>query len=325
MKSFRSMFKGYAVALLAALFMSASAQAATHNKGIIRAIRDGSADVSMDSGKTWKKAQVGTVIAANSAIRTDANSTVDVFLGDNGPVVRVTKATTLGFDKLDVDNGGIEKVIETQLDLKNGRILGNVKKMAAASKYEVKTPVGVAGIRGTEYSISSSGEVNVVSGTVVVVYIVNGNTLAPVTVTSGQGVVGVPPAGQQAQTTSIQQTTSGPGTASEVTTVTIGITTSPSGQLQATLENPNAPGATTVVTTSPNGTVIAPNPGQTVTLNTQSGVTTYATTGIGTSTTPPTGTVNPPPPPPTVITPTTTTTVNFDVTNSALTEDKPGS
>jgi len=181
------MFRGYAVALVAAVFFSASAQAVA-NKAIVRAIRDGSAYVSMDAGKSWKPAKVGAVLPAHSAIRTDATATADLFLGDNGPVVRVTKDTTMGIDKLDVDSTGIEKVIETQLDLKNGRILGNVKKMAAASKYEVKTPVGVAGIRGTEYSISADGKVSVVSGTVVVVYIVGNTPQPPVTLQAGQQV-----------------------------------------------------------------------------------------------------------------------------------------
>ena len=60
------------------------------------------------------------------------------------------------------------------MDLRNGRILGNVKKLAAASKYEVKTPQGVAGIRGTRYDIRADGTVIVIEGQVVVVYIVDG-------------------------------------------------------------------------------------------------------------------------------------------------------
>jgi hypothetical protein len=99
---------------------------------------------------------------------------VDLFLGDNGPIVRVTEDTTLGLDRLTVDRTGVDKVIETQLDLRNGRILGNVKRLAAASKYEVKTPHGVAGIRGTRYDIRSDGTVIVTEGQVVVVYIVDG-------------------------------------------------------------------------------------------------------------------------------------------------------
>jgi hypothetical protein len=80
--------------------------------------------------------------------------------------------------------------------LKNGRILGSVKKMAAASKYEVKTPVGVAGIRGTEYDIDSRGKVTIVTGAAVVVYVINGTILPPVNVGTGQTVT-PPTAGGQ--------------------------------------------------------------------------------------------------------------------------------
>jgi len=186
MKSFRRISLGYFVALAAAVLLSASTRAEVqHNKAVVRAIR-GTAQISNDKGATWKKASVGARLDANSVIKTDAASTADLFLGENGPVVRVTEDTRMGIDRLDLEKTGIETVIETQLDLKNGRILGNVKKMAAASKYEVKTPVGVAGIRGTEYSIDARGKVTVVQGTVVVVYVVDGVVLPPVTVGAGQ-------------------------------------------------------------------------------------------------------------------------------------------
>jgi len=280
MKSFRKMFRGYAVALAAALLMSVSAQA-TANKAIVRAVRDGTVEFSMDKGKSWKPAKVGTVLAANSSIRTDASATADLFLGDNGPVVRVTKDTTLGIDRLDVENTGVEKVIDTQLDLKNGRILGNVKKMAAASKYEVKTPVGVAGIRGTEYSISANGQVSVVSGTVVVVYIVNGQPTQAVTVT--QGNQSTPPTTVNG-TAPIVQSTVTPG---ETADIIVGVNTTPEGGYTVTLPNGQ------VVTTGANGVV---NPG---------GTTDGGGQGPG-----PSVTTTPGPGP---------TTSNPDVTNTALT------
>jgi len=224
------MFKGYAVALLAVLFFSASAQA-TANKGVVRAVRGGSAEISSDKGKSWKKAAVGMAIAANSAIKTDSTAVVDVFLGDNGPVVRVNPNSQLGFDKLDVQNSGIEKIIETQLDLKSGQILGNVKKMAAASKYEVKTPHGVAGIRGTEYSISADGTVSVVSGTVVVVYIIGDTPQPPITITQGNQAS---PPGASGQPAPIVASAITQGTIADIT---VGIKPTADGGYTITLDN----------------------------------------------------------------------------------------
>jgi len=225
MKSLR-MFRGYAVAIAAALLLSVSAQAKA-NKAIVRAVRGGAAEITLD-GKNWKPAKVGQSLGEHSAVKTDPNATVDLFLGDNGPVVRVTKDTTMGIDRLDVESTGIEKVIETQLDLKNGKILGNVKKMAAASKYEVKTPVGVAGIRGTEYEISANGNVKVYTGTVVVVYIVDNVPQPPITVNGGTDVNPPVADGQPARTTSITIVPD------EIPTLFVGITTNPNGTYDVT-------------------------------------------------------------------------------------------
>lgn len=182
-----SKFLGFALAVVA-FASTASLQAAPEQKqAVVRAVR-GTANYSTDAGANWKKLSVGAKLNQNSTIRTAPGSSVDLFLGANGPVVRVTEATTMGIDKLTAENTGAETVIETQLDLRNGRILGNVKKLAAASKYEVKTPQGVCGIRGTRYDIRADGTVTVVEGTVIVVYVLGGQPQAPVTVNQGQTV-----------------------------------------------------------------------------------------------------------------------------------------
>lgn len=189
---------GLAVAV--GVFVGITAQAApVQNKAVVTAVR-GTANYSQDRGANWKRLNVGAQLSQNSVIRTAPGSIVDLYLGENGPVVRVTEDTTLGIDRLTIDDLGPEKIIETQLDLRSGRIIGNVKKLAAASKYEVKTPQGVAGIRGTRYDISADGTVTVVEGQVVVVYIVQGQ---PVSVTVNAGQTARPPirAGEPARLT----------------------------------------------------------------------------------------------------------------------------
>ncbi|HTL57061.1 MAG TPA: FecR domain-containing protein [Candidatus Limnocylindrales bacterium] len=82
-------------------------------------------------------------------------------------VIRIWENSALGIDKLSSMQTGAETVGDTQLDLKAGRITGNVKKMSAASKYEIKLPVGVVGIRGALYDISAEGIVKVFVGSAV--------------------------------------------------------------------------------------------------------------------------------------------------------------
>jgi len=86
-------------------------------------------------------------------------------------VVRIWANSALGIDKLTAMQTGADLVSETQLDLKQGRITGSVKKMSAASKYEVKLPNGVAGIRGTVYDILAVGIVKVYVGSMVVAWV----------------------------------------------------------------------------------------------------------------------------------------------------------
>src|SRR5439155_16866129 len=77
-------------------------------------------------------------------------------------------------------------VTETQLDLKAGRITSNVKRMSAASKYEVKIPNGVAGIRGTIYDITAEGVVRVSAGSLVLAYVGADGTVVTQVVMGGQ-------------------------------------------------------------------------------------------------------------------------------------------
>ena len=85
--------------------------------------------------------------------------------------MRVWENSALGLDKMSTQQTGMEEVTDTQLDLKTGRISGSVKKMSAASKYEVKMPNGVAGIRGTLFDIFAEGIVKVRVGSVVLAWV----------------------------------------------------------------------------------------------------------------------------------------------------------
>jgi len=170
------------VALIGALAVS-SVQASEAGKAVVRSIR-GQAQYA--EGANWLPLKVGQILKPGSTIRTANESQVDLFMDQNGPVVRLVENTQLGIEKLSFDATGIDTVIETQLDLKSGRIVGIVKKMSHESKYEIKTPNGVAGIRGTEYDVSATSVVRVVSGSLVVVYVKTDGTVVTQVVNAGE-------------------------------------------------------------------------------------------------------------------------------------------
>jgi hypothetical protein len=178
------MLVNWLVACAVAVAMVTSAQAAERAGKVVRV--KGSARYSTGNN-VWQPLHVGTVLKAGAIVQTAKDSFVDIVLGGsdavlrppiagigkNGPgapqdIVRVWEDSVLAIDKRTAVETGADKVTETQLDLRSGKILGSVKKMAAASRFEVKIPNGVAGIRGTLFSLSADGVVAVAIGQVVI-------------------------------------------------------------------------------------------------------------------------------------------------------------
>ncbi|SRR6266404_3001153 len=190
------------VACTIAIAMVSSVAAQTAIDGAAKVIRVKGPARYTTGNNVWQPLRVGTVVRPGTTIQTstEKGSFVDLVLGDiNAPmpspvsfkpyipssyatstsyqptaeqnVVRVWENTALGIDKLTAMQSGAELVTETQLDLKAGRITGSVKKMSAASKYEVKLPNGVAGIRGTVFDITAEGVVRVFVGSMVVAWV----------------------------------------------------------------------------------------------------------------------------------------------------------
>jgi len=169
MKQNGSLSKAMAyVATVTCVALVSAAQAAEVGNAVVRSIH-GSAEYS--EGTTWNVLASGQSLKPGAVVRTANDSTVDLYLGDNGPLVRLLENTTLGLDKLNYDRTGLDLVIETALDLKSGGIVGIVKKLSAASKYEIKTPNGVAGVRGTEFRSFANGVTQVLEGAMVSVYV----------------------------------------------------------------------------------------------------------------------------------------------------------
>src|ERR1041385_6415801 len=169
-------------------------------QGKARVVRIGGHARFTTGNNVWQPLHVGDIVKAGTVIQTEnkEGAFVDLVLGDGSGslgvassgggasaaaaspiayrpsaeqnVVRIWQNSALGIDKLTSTDTGADMVTDTQLDLRAGRVMGTVKKMNAASKYEIKLPNGVAGIRGTFYDITADGVVRVSSGSVVLAY-----------------------------------------------------------------------------------------------------------------------------------------------------------
>ena len=198
-----------ACGLVLAMVSSVSAQSMRERTATVVRIK-GAARFS-EGNNVWQPVKVGTVLKSGALVQTAANSHVDLLLGgavDNTrlaprrsaaappattayqpkaeqDVIRITQDTVLALDKLAIMDTGADQVSETQLDLRSGKVLGSVKKLSATSRYEIKLPNGVAGVRGTIYTISSDGVVQVLVGSVVISWMSPDGTMMTQTVNGG--------------------------------------------------------------------------------------------------------------------------------------------
>ena len=101
------------------------------------------------NGEPAQPLKVNSILPPGSTIRTGPDSSVDLFLGHSAGVVRLGPDTTMSLDKLTMTDTGGDKVVDVQLGLPAGEMFFNVNKLSKASRYEIKVPNGVAGIRGT--------------------------------------------------------------------------------------------------------------------------------------------------------------------------------
>jgi hypothetical protein len=162
------------------LALASVAQAAVE-KGTAKVLAvQGSAEISTD-GTQWKALKRGEALHEGAWIRTSSSSAADLDLGRNGSQLRIMPNSTVSLAALTYEDTGVETVVNTQIELREGRVLGNVHKLAAASKYEVKSAKAVATIRGTRYDFQADGRLVVAEGSVVVVsYRDDGSTITRV-------------------------------------------------------------------------------------------------------------------------------------------------
>ena len=118
------------------------------------------------NGGKWLPLQTGEMLKSGAVVKTGAKSRADLFLGINGSMLRLAANTELKFTRLAIEQSTIEPIAQTEMELISGRVIGNVRKLPMGSSYVIKTPMGVADIKGTVYDINADGELIVLSGKV---------------------------------------------------------------------------------------------------------------------------------------------------------------
>lgn len=193
------------VAGVVSLALVASAEAQTSKQRTGKVVRIKGAARYSTGNNVWQPLKVGAILKSSYIVQTAQDSYADVVLNEESSapaapagipskapsassssasaspasaaarsvdqdVVRILPDSVLSFDRLTAVETGGDRVTETELDLRTGAIFGAVKKQAAASRFEIKIPNGVAGIRGTYFYASAKGMFSCLSGSLVAAY-----------------------------------------------------------------------------------------------------------------------------------------------------------
>ena len=115
---------------------------------------DGNAQVKRTGQVSWEPAEVGMTLAEGDIIKTKNGSWALVNVDGKGQVatIEVKENSQLLFSELLVDQA--KRTEKTLLDLAVGEILIKAQKVhGEESKFEVKTPTSIVGVRGTTFAV----------------------------------------------------------------------------------------------------------------------------------------------------------------------------
>lgn len=180
MKNIQTMF--YAAVCGMALTFITAASAQDVKQAVASVVRvQGGASYTLGGNDGWHPLVAGKMLWAGSTIKTEPDALVDLVLGKqiqmpqarptpeqislapDSPVrgmvgykpsveqnvIRMSGATTVKIDTLTISDTGVDTISDTELDLQDGRIFYSVKKLSSQSKFFIKLPNGIAGVRGS--------------------------------------------------------------------------------------------------------------------------------------------------------------------------------
>jgi hypothetical protein len=226
MKKIQFLFAAAVCGLVTSFTIAAAAEDAV-KQGVATVVRvKGQASYTLGGSDTWHPLVAGKILQAGSTISTKPDAIVDVVLGKqavmpqpqpapdrismaaDSPVrgmisckpsveqniVRLSGGTTLKIDTLTVSDTGVDTVSDTELDLQSGRVFASVKKLSPDSKYLVKIPNGIAGVRGTKFTLGADGSAGCIEHAVWLSEVGSGGV--PTTVEVSEGTQYDPATGQ---------------------------------------------------------------------------------------------------------------------------------
>ena len=162
-RSYSVRLKSFLSLLLLGAFAFPFSIKAAAVEGSVRVIKVEGATVEVMANGSPIQIQTGTILKQGSQIKTGKDGVVDLMF-DNGAVLEITPNTEFlikNFEREAFDPTGVDyKTMQgeptrskTILKVNFGAVLAGVKKLKSTSEFNVSTPVGSAGIRGTSFFV----------------------------------------------------------------------------------------------------------------------------------------------------------------------------
>jgi hypothetical protein len=138
--------------------MLVAAEATRDGKAIVRSIHG---DVTYQAeGGEFKKLRTNMELGPKTLLQSGADGVAYLQVNGYTSTVKLTENTKVTLAEMEQMGGMVGGDSKTNLKLDKGTVLGSVRKLSANSTYEVAVPNGVAGIRGTDFSVTVTVNAN---------------------------------------------------------------------------------------------------------------------------------------------------------------------
>ncbi len=122
-------------------------------------------------GAPGRPLQVGTVLPAGAVVRTGPGSAVDLHLGKDTGLIRLTQNTEIELERMATPAPGTSQI---QITVQRGTVLGDVKPLAPKARLEMKTSNGVVSVRSGAYRVNSAGYLVLLQGDLLYAFVPSG-------------------------------------------------------------------------------------------------------------------------------------------------------
>ena len=146
-------FKGFRVIyVIAAFLMSAVPVFAMNQDQAMVGSISGQAEFQKAGSADWQKLEMDAILSEGDSIKTAPGSEVTLTLMGAAKTAEIVvrESSQFVFKTFQHDDAAIDT---TLLDVSLGAVLVKAEKLAGDSRFEVKTPTSIVGIRGTMFEV----------------------------------------------------------------------------------------------------------------------------------------------------------------------------